>query len=112
MSADPRKLGSIVSALALAATVSGGAWAGQQGAKAPAAKPAAEKHQMTKTHHHRVSARVKAMQQALNQHGASVKVDGHDGPATRAALKKFQADNGLKATGRMDKATMEKLGVK
>lgn len=116
MSTHRRKPGSVVSALALAVAVSGGAWAGQAGGAGSAAagtRAATEKHHTTRAHHeHHVSARVQAVQQALNQHGASVKVDGHDGPATRAALKKFQAGNGLKATGSMDKATLEKLGVK
>lgn len=115
MSINQYKLGSVVSALVLAVAVSGGAWAaGQSGAAASAAaKPTAETQHKAKAHHeHHASARVEAVQKALNQHGAKVKVDGHDGPATRAALKKFQSDNGLKANGQMDKATLEKLGVK
>jgi len=38
-------------------------------------------------------------------------IDGRMGPKTRAALKAFQESNGLKATGRMDNETSEKLGV-
>src|SRR5687767_11365576 len=37
-------------------------------------------------------------------------IDGRMGPKTRAALKAFQESNGLKATGRMDNETSEKLG--
>jgi peptidoglycan hydrolase-like protein with peptidoglycan-binding domain len=54
---------------------------------------------------------VKALQTALNKNGAQLKVDGMMGPGTRAALKKYQAANGLKATGREDAATKAKLGV-
>ena len=54
---------------------------------------------------------VKALQTALNKNGASLKVDGMMGKGTRDALKKYQAANGLKATGRPDAATMSKLGV-
>ena len=38
-------------------------------------------------------------------------IDGRMGPKTRAALKAFQETNGLKATGRLDNETAEKLGV-
>jgi peptidoglycan hydrolase-like protein with peptidoglycan-binding domain len=55
---------------------------------------------------------VKAVQTALNtKGGANVKVDGMMGKETRAALKKYQAANGLKATGQADAATKAKLGV-
>ncbi len=54
---------------------------------------------------------VMAIQEALNKGGANLKVDGKMGSKTRAALKKYQADNGLKATGRIDKQTRAKLGV-
>ena len=32
-------------------------------------------------------------------------------PATRAAVKKYQPENGLKATGTLNRATLEKMGV-
>jgi peptidoglycan hydrolase-like protein with peptidoglycan-binding domain len=54
---------------------------------------------------------VMAVQSALNQTGAKLKVDGFMGKRTRAAIKKYQATNGLKATGQADKATLAKLGV-
>jgi peptidoglycan hydrolase-like protein with peptidoglycan-binding domain len=54
---------------------------------------------------------VMAVQEALNKSGAKLKVDGLMGKQTRAALKKYQAANGLKATGQADKATRAKLGV-
>lgn len=71
----------------------------------PMAKPMAKKTMAKKA----PSKNIMTLQEALNKHGATLKVDGMMGPATRAALKKFQADNGLKATGRADKATMTKL---
>ncbi len=70
------------------------------------AKPAVAKH-----HHAMPNAEVKAVQEALNQHGASLKADGIMGRATRKALKKFQKENGLKVTGRIDEPTKEKLGI-
>jgi len=71
--------------------------------KAPMAKEAAKKQGPKKG--------VMAVQEALNRHGAKLKVDGYMGRKTRNALKKYQADNGLKATGKLDKATRAKLGV-
>ena len=88
----------------------------QQAEKPAMEKPMAKKAMVHKTtakksmaRKHAPSKSVMALQDSLNKHGASLKVDGHMGPATRAALKKFQAENGLKATGRADKATMAKL---
>jgi peptidoglycan hydrolase-like protein with peptidoglycan-binding domain len=52
-----------------------------------------------------------ALQEALNKNGATLKVDGRMGKATRAALKDYQSKNGLKATGKLDKASRAKLGL-
>ena len=49
---------------------------------------------------------VKQVQQSLN-----VKADGVWGPSTEAALKKYQQENGLPATGQLDQATKQKLNV-
>ncbi|RJX33952.1 MAG: hypothetical protein C4525_08790 [Desulfarculus sp.] len=54
---------------------------------------------------------VKKVQTALNSAGYKVKVDGKMGKETRTALKDYQKKNGLKATGRLTKATLTKLGV-
>jgi peptidoglycan hydrolase-like protein with peptidoglycan-binding domain len=54
---------------------------------------------------------VMALQEALNKSGATLKVDGRMGKNTRAALKDFQSKNGLKATGKLDKASRAKLGM-
>jgi peptidoglycan hydrolase-like protein with peptidoglycan-binding domain len=54
---------------------------------------------------------VEAVQQALNQQGSNLKVDGKLGSKTREALKEFQQKNGLKPTGRLDKATESALKV-
>ena len=54
---------------------------------------------------------IKAAQSALNRAGAKLAVDGKMGPKTRAALRDYQAKNGLQKTGSLDSATREKLGV-
>ena len=74
----------------------------------------APKHAMKHggAHHHMAakgSKTVSDAQEALNKEGASLKVDGKSGPQTRAALKSFQKAHGLKATGKLDKATKEAL---
>jgi peptidoglycan hydrolase-like protein with peptidoglycan-binding domain len=64
-----------------------------------------------KRHHRKPSHKVMEVQEALNKHGANLKVDGYMGKETRVALKAFQKENGLKATGRLNRETMEKLGI-
>ena len=55
---------------------------------------------------------VKAAQQALKDKGHDPgPIDGVMGPHTMQALKDFQKAEGLKATGRLDSQTREKLGV-
>ena len=76
--------------------------------KAPAAAKMTKKKMAKKA---TPSKSVMALQKALNQGGAKLRVDGFMGKQTRAALKKYQAAHGLKATGRADKATRMKLGV-
>jgi peptidoglycan hydrolase-like protein with peptidoglycan-binding domain len=57
------------------------------------------------------SVEVKALQEALNRQGVSVKVDGVMGPATREAIKIFQSQHHLPVSGEPDEATLAKLGV-
>lgn len=53
---------------------------------------------------------VKAAQRALRDRGYDPgPVDGSLGPKTRAAVKDFQAAEGLKGTGRLDADTMSRL---
>ncbi len=54
-------------------------------------------------------ARVERLQTALNANGAQLTVDGKMGPKTSAALMDFQKAHGLKATGHVDKETMDAL---
>lgn len=54
---------------------------------------------------------VKSVQKALSDAGYKVKIDGRVGPQVRAALKKYQKKNKLKATGRIDKATLQNMGI-
>ncbi|MBQ2638442.1 murein L,D-transpeptidase [Candidatus Saccharibacteria bacterium] len=55
---------------------------------------------------------VRNVQRALNDHGASVKVDGDFGPATATAVKSFQLTKGLKVSGVVDDDTADKLGLR
>ncbi len=56
---------------------------------------------------------VRSVQQALKDKGFDPgAVDGVNGPATRAALKKYQAQQNLTADGRLGPKTLDSLGVK
>jgi len=57
------------------------------------------------------SARVKQIQSALDQNGQHISVDGQWGKQTANALRNFQKQNGLKATGQLDPETAQKLGL-
>ena len=70
---------------------------------APAPVPAAKKETKPAT--------VADIQAKLIEHGAKLKSDGKMGAKTKTALKKFQAKNGLKATGVADRNTLSKLGL-
>ena len=53
----------------------------------------------------------KAVQKQLAQRGYyKGSVDGEFGPASKSALNRFQRDNNLRVTGRIDPATMKALG--
>jgi hypothetical protein len=54
---------------------------------------------------------VRRAQQALDQQGAHIAVDGKLGPKTRQALKDYQQSHGLKATGQLDQQTRANLKV-
>ena len=67
-----------------------------------------------KMHHgtHRMGRHeVMGAQKALNDNGASIKVDGKMGPNTRRALMNYQAKNGLTVTGKLDPETASSLGM-
>ncbi|GAG97666.1 unnamed protein product, partial [marine sediment metagenome] len=55
--------------------------------------------------------RVKALQETLNANGADIKVDGIFGPATEAALRKYQKDNGYNQNGYVEPALADKMGI-
>ena len=55
---------------------------------------------------------VRELQIALNEHGASLYVDGRFARGTDLALAKFQADNKLDVSGVADEATWAKLQPK
>ncbi|MGQ9368682.1 peptidoglycan-binding domain-containing protein [Azospirillum sp. ST 5-10] len=52
---------------------------------------------------------IRQVQQALNERGYSLAVDGVWGPNTRDAVRRFQRTNGMEATGRVDRQTMAAL---
>lgn len=76
--------------------------------KISATKP---KMKITKAVAPKPASKVAKVQMALNKIGASLKIDGKLGPKTRAAIKNFQKSNKIKATGRLNKATLAKLKV-
>ncbi|HEV8501717.1 MAG TPA: peptidoglycan-binding domain-containing protein [Casimicrobiaceae bacterium] len=55
---------------------------------------------------------VRKAQAALNDKGFNVAVDGRMGPNTEGAVRSFQEKNGLVASGTLDDATLNALGVK
>ena len=57
------------------------------------------------------SSKVRTIQKALNLKGYKVKVSGKMNKSTRAAIKKFQNDHGLEATGEVDESTLMELGI-
>ncbi len=53
-----------------------------------------------------------SVQRALRREGYySGSVDGDLGPRSRAAIREFQADNGMYATGRIDSRLLRSLGI-
>ena len=70
-----------------------------------AAAPATEKIHVT-------PGVIRAAQQKLNDAGyQSGTTDGRLGPKTRAAIQKYQQDQGLKVNGTLDESTLSKLNV-
>jgi len=55
--------------------------------------------------------RIRRTQEALNTHGANIKVDGVMGETTRDELRKYQRKNNLTENGRIDDATAKSLGI-
>jgi peptidoglycan hydrolase-like protein with peptidoglycan-binding domain len=53
---------------------------------------------------------LRTAQMLLNKHGYKAgRADGKMGPRTRRALRRFQMDHGLTATGKLDRDTMNAL---
>ena len=89
----------------------GGAGMQQQPMEQKPMKPM-EKKARKMVHHRFTSEQVKEIQQALNANGAKLMVDGRWGRDSREAIKAYQKENGLKATGYANKKTRAKLGLK
>jgi hypothetical protein len=90
--------------------------AGQPAAARPAAKPRAVQTkgfepQPAEKKASRNRNQVARLQAALAKSGFRTKADGHLGPKTRAALKRFQQKHNLKVTGKPDAATKKALGL-
>ncbi len=78
--------------------------------KSPAAKGVPKKAAVAKSAKKRAPNKdVLQIQEALNKEGFKLKVDGLMGPKTKGSLKKYQKKNGLKVTGKANKATLDKL---
>jgi len=54
---------------------------------------------------------IRSLQQALNDRGHNIAVDGVWGQNTRNALREFQQSQGMDATGRPDQRTMAALNI-
>jgi len=54
---------------------------------------------------------VRSIQSALSTRGYDLAVDGMMGPNTQSALKRFQRDQGLNETGRIDSQTLNALDL-
>jgi peptidoglycan hydrolase-like protein with peptidoglycan-binding domain len=54
---------------------------------------------------------IRQVQQALKQKGHDVEADGVMGPNTQAALRQYQQQQGMDATGQLDQRTLTSLGV-
>lgn len=52
---------------------------------------------------------VALLQESLDSPGANITIDGTWGPRTQAALQRYQRQNGLKVTGKLDQATRAML---
>jgi peptidoglycan hydrolase-like protein with peptidoglycan-binding domain len=82
-------------------------WAGEETKEA-----SAQEQKMESKTFARIS-NVREVQETLKANGQDPgAVDGIMGEKTRAALKAFQDANGLRATGRVNKQTAEKLGLR
>jgi len=63
--------------------------------------------------HDRSQSALQNAQQQLRDDGYyKGSVDGVDGPATRSAIRRYQKENNLDVTGRLDRETQKQLGVK
>lgn len=94
-------LGGLMAAPALAADAPPTSNANQSMAKTDRVKMPKEAHMSRQ--------RVEALQTALDKSGAKLSVDGVWGPKTERAVKVFQKDHGIAATGHLDRATKEVL---
>lgn len=54
---------------------------------------------------------IRELQQALNEAGHDIQVDGIWGPETQSAVREFQQDQGIEATGEPDEQTFAMLGL-
>jgi len=106
---------SIAAATALAAVLAVGtmgtglaAGYGQQGAQQqPSQQQSSSQSQSSQNQQH-----VREVQQKLMQEGHDVgSIDGQFGPKTEAALRSYQQEEGLQATGQIDEQTLQKLGI-
>lgn len=83
-----------------------GGYVGHEGTDANGRPP-------TSSPSHATDSTVRQAQAALNDKGYDAgAVDGHWGPSTQSAVRRFQAKNGLAETGTLDNSTLSALGVK
>ena len=61
---------------------------------------------------HLTSDQIRKAQTALINAGYKLRVDGIEGPHTDAAVERYQRDHHLTPTGKLDRATLQQLGVR
>jgi peptidoglycan hydrolase-like protein with peptidoglycan-binding domain len=102
--------------VALASAFSLSAFAGGQGqhsgAQSSQTEQSSSREQSASTQQSQSPEVVKQVQQKLSENGQDVgQPDGQMGPKTQAALKEFQQQKGLQATGQIDQQTLAALEI-
>ncbi len=112
-----KKFASAVAIAGAVSLVSVPAWAAGDRETGATQQPGAAQYQMERQpgqemHQQISSEQIRQVQQKLQEEGHNPgPIDGVWGPQTQAAVRDFQQQNNLQATGQLDQRTMQELGV-